>query len=1093
MLNKDIAIRLVRNQREGGTKLNWALLPTSNKVKDISFIRKFRETEAFKKSSFALKDDLLHKAVVSVLPGPWNASEWTDVSGYVAYIEEHNEDTAYPADAIIVDEDNNLWYSPTAISPGPFAGQAWVLYRPEMQLLTASAYMDPSSLVEKSTNVSCRLVDIEAEDFDATTNCDYYFDPDLMATLFQDVDGTVAVTEVGQEVKCIKPVGEDSAAHAIVWQSGAVGTLAKCPNGVGYITRGTDSVYNANSTGATMQLVVPGIGSLVMTGLTGQFPVTFGENTSVLMGQAAIHTTHSASTVALMAADLDRSANRYDSQTVVNLDDFFKGCTATISGIEKWHVGNVISMRSTFSAATDFTTDLSLWNVSKVATFKDCFNACPVDANVSAWTPLAALSFEGMFANTALFDQDISSWSAPLCMSTVDMFKNAQAFNQDLTGLNLTEVRNASSMFEGTVLFDSPVGGIVFTKLENVTNMFKDAAVFNQELTGLNVSTVTIFTGMFEGALLFNQSISPLNTTNGVIFTAFFKDAVAYNQPITTNVFTSAVDFFEFFYGATAFNSPVTAFASLPALTNVASMFEDAVVFNQDVTAFDTATVENFTAMFKGAEAFDKSLVGFDTSSATTMAEMFDAAITFNQDVTNFDTSGVVDMTRIFNGATAFNGDVTTWDVSAVTTFDLAFHDAVAFNQDISGWNVSAAVTMAEMFHGATVFAQDLLRWCVPGVTSAPADFGTDAALTGVPLWGRCPTGSIASTAMLASYDPAVMTSLFKDAALTDPVTAIGDEVKGITDLSGLNNHLVSSGMTHPTYQEDTSGRGYLSLPAGASLAATGITSAIEIQAVIPAVGVVEVAHTAGVATYWGKTSATTLGAMAFTVVGDATNLDGADASVYAAGTTTSIAGMFEGEETFDTELDTWDTSAVTDMTNLFKGATVYDQPLTNWDLSGVVSLTGMFEDAAAFDQDLSGLTFSTGITSTANMFKGATAFNQDLSGLTTAVVTDMTSMFEDAVAFNSPFSAVATGFDHVVSFDNMFKGAAAYNQDISLMVVAGGASMDGMFHGAAAFDQDLSAWCVSGKAAEPQDFMTDADANFIATTAKHPAWGQAC
>jgi hypothetical protein len=46
------------------------------------------------------------------------------------------------------------------------------------------------------------------------------------------------------------------------------------------------------------------------------------------------------------------------------------------------------------------------------------------------------------------------------------------------------------------------------------------------------------------------------------------------------------------------------------------------------------------------------------------------------------------------------------------------------------------------MFASASAFNQDLTRWCVSGITSEPANFASNSALTETnkPIWGTCPS-----------------------------------------------------------------------------------------------------------------------------------------------------------------------------------------------------------------------------------------------------------------------------------------------------------------------------------------------------------------
>jgi hypothetical protein len=73
-------------------------------------------------------------------------------------------------------------------------------------------------------------------------------------------------------------------------------------------------------------------------------------------------------------------------------------------------------------------------------------------------------------------------------------------------------------------------------------------------------------------------------------------------------------------------------------------------------------------------------------------------------------------------------------------------------------------------------------------------------------------------------YDPSDISTLFKDTAGTDPVTAVGDVVARINDKSGRANHATQGTLaSRPIYRIDGGGRPYLELDGFNDGLATGI------------------------------------------------------------------------------------------------------------------------------------------------------------------------------------------------------------------------------------------------------------------------------
>lgn len=360
------------------------------------------------------------------------------------------------------------------------------------------------------------------------------------------------------------------------------------------------------------------------------------------------------------ASAFNGNISTWNITSLTNLDHLFREATNFNGDLSQWNVSNMQSLQSTFSGATSFNTDLNNWNVSNVTNMHQTFNdASSFNKPLGTWDTSNVTDMYRMFYNATLFNQDLSSWDVSLNQNFDEMLLNTSMSVDNYDSLliawaDLTLSNNLQFGISSEYCLGAEAKQYIIDTFNwSFTDDGLNANCTNRFITTWETTTdnenITIPT--FAGET-YNYAV---NWGDGTIESGLTGDAthtytVAGNHEVLitgnfpriyfnnggdrlkiqtvqqwgTNVWSSMENAF---MGCENIHITATDVPDLSNVTNMTSMFEEALLFNTDLSTWDVSNVNIMDRMFYGATSFDQYLGDWDISNITSMEDMLTNAM----------------------------------------------------------------------------------------------------------------------------------------------------------------------------------------------------------------------------------------------------------------------------------------------------------------------------------------------------------------------------------------------------------------------------------------------------------------------------------
>ena len=388
----------------------------------------------------------------------------------------------------------------------------------------------------------------------------------------------------------------------------------------------------------------------------------------------------------------NQDLNSWVTSKLENMAHCFNGAKVFNGDISSWDVKEVTNMNGVFWSAEKFNQDLSAWEPGKVTTMYAMFHkALSFDQDITGWSTPLATNVAHMFtwspAFTSKFRSDNCGSNGPASCWHVPLPPTPPAPSPPPPLLPISEVRYCSDHNRAPTPDCVCPGGSVISAANKLKSL--DAAV----LLGLyqRKDFALDFTGPWDQCF------------NG----GWFTDA-APNYP--KDCWCVPTDWEPVNPPPSPSPPPPPPHPHPPPRPphpypppgehpNFASIDDLRAAVTSCLSVGDGSGKECCSR--HGADcgtAGHADMPDWNVGGITDMSKLFQNAVMFNENLSDWDVSSIEDMSEMFRGASAFNMPLENWDTSSVLNMGSMFWEASAFNQDLNAWDTSQVSNFERTF-----------------------------------------------------------------------------------------------------------------------------------------------------------------------------------------------------------------------------------------------------------------------------------------------------------------------------------------------------------------------------------------------------------